>query len=75
MYKWIRGSAIGWDLALHGDDTAGVELRARSKLWQPGCVRWLQSCLNVLRFGPGPRVRLPAELLLKSPFEVGPHER
>eukprot|EP00971_Amphidinium_carterae_P141436 2802561-Amphidinium_carterae.1 len=44
IYKWIRGTAAVWDLAilsadgyaLSPDQAAGAELEAWSKLWQPG---------------------------------------
>eukprot|EP00971_Amphidinium_carterae_P045753 900316-Amphidinium_carterae.2 len=43
-YKWIRGNASVWDLAILNEDgysltpdqTAQAELQAWSKLWQPG---------------------------------------
>eukprot|EP00971_Amphidinium_carterae_P117001 2317112-Amphidinium_carterae.1 len=44
IYKWIRGNASVWDLAILNDDgyalspdqIAQAVLQARSKLWQPG---------------------------------------
>eukprot|EP00971_Amphidinium_carterae_P311084 6182141-Amphidinium_carterae.1 len=44
IYKWIRGTAVVWDLAilsgngfaLSPDQAAQAELEAWSKLWQPG---------------------------------------
>eukprot|EP00971_Amphidinium_carterae_P208450 4135785-Amphidinium_carterae.1 len=50
IYKWIRGTAAVWDLAithengfaLSPDDTAVAELAAWSKLWQPGTVDFPQ---------------------------------
>eukprot|EP00971_Amphidinium_carterae_P224567 4454834-Amphidinium_carterae.1 len=44
IYKWIRGTAAVWDLAilsndgfaLNPDQAAQAELQAWSKLWQPG---------------------------------------
>eukprot|EP00971_Amphidinium_carterae_P300159 5963890-Amphidinium_carterae.1 len=46
IYKWIRGTAAVWDLAilsdtgfaLTPDQAAQAELAAWSKLWQPGCT-------------------------------------
>eukprot|EP00971_Amphidinium_carterae_P230548 4575387-Amphidinium_carterae.1 len=44
IYKWIRGTAAVWDIAILSEDgfalspdqAAQAELQAWSKLWQPG---------------------------------------
>eukprot|EP00971_Amphidinium_carterae_P139214 2758690-Amphidinium_carterae.1 len=49
IYKWIRGTAAVWDLAILSDDgyalspdqAAKAELQAWSKLWQPGTTTFL----------------------------------
>eukprot|EP00971_Amphidinium_carterae_P006107 120334-Amphidinium_carterae.1 len=50
IYKWIRGTAAVWDLAilsengyaLSPDQVAQAELAAWSKLWQPGNTTFSQ---------------------------------
>eukprot|EP00971_Amphidinium_carterae_P059734 1181704-Amphidinium_carterae.3 len=54
IYKWIRGNASVWDLAilhengyaLSPDQTAQAELRACSKLWQPGIADFPNKCTS-----------------------------
>eukprot|EP00971_Amphidinium_carterae_P244385 4852653-Amphidinium_carterae.1 len=50
IYKWIRGTAAVWDLAILSDNgyavspdqAAQAELEAWSKLWQPGYTTFPQ---------------------------------
>eukprot|EP00971_Amphidinium_carterae_P250331 4969419-Amphidinium_carterae.1 len=55
IYKWIRATAVVWDLAIRGDagfahlpdDAAQVEVDdAWSKLWQPGLFRLRRMVTN-----------------------------
>eukprot|EP00971_Amphidinium_carterae_P029749 585473-Amphidinium_carterae.1 len=61
IYKWIRGTAAVWDIAILSDDgfalspdqAAQAELQAWSKLWQPGTATFPNKAASVSSWSTG----------------------